>query len=151
MKIFVFWLKLHWSLLPRVLLTLTHWGRVTHVCVGNLTIIGSDNGLLPGRRQAIIWTTAWTLLIKSLVTSFSEIFNQNSVIFIQENAFENVVSEAATIFPRPQCVNWLSHHWFRHGIGLAPNRFQDIVWTSDDPILCIIWHLNLRFTPAGSH
>ena len=24
-----------------------------HICVGNLTIIGSDNGLLPGRRQAL--------------------------------------------------------------------------------------------------
>ena len=23
---------------------LTHWGRVMHICVGNLTIIGSDNG-----------------------------------------------------------------------------------------------------------
>ena len=33
---------------------LTHWGRVTHMCVGNVTIIGSDNGLSPGRRQAII-------------------------------------------------------------------------------------------------
>ena len=27
---------------------------MTHICVGNLTIIGSDNGLSPGRRQAII-------------------------------------------------------------------------------------------------
>ena len=33
---------------------LSHWGRVTHICVSKLTIIGSDNGLLPGRRQAII-------------------------------------------------------------------------------------------------
>ena len=33
---------------------LTHWGRVTHICVGKLTIIGSDKGLSPGRRQAII-------------------------------------------------------------------------------------------------
>ena len=33
---------------------LSHWGQVTHICVGNLTIIVSDNGLLPGRRQAII-------------------------------------------------------------------------------------------------
>ena len=33
---------------------LTHWGRVTHICVSDLTIIGSDNGLSPGRRQAII-------------------------------------------------------------------------------------------------
>ena len=32
----------------------THWGRVTHICISKLTIIGSDNGLSPGRRQAII-------------------------------------------------------------------------------------------------
>ena len=37
-------------------LVLTHWGRVMHICVGNLTIIGSDNGLAPAGRQAIIWT-----------------------------------------------------------------------------------------------
>ena len=36
----------------------THWGRVTLIFVSRLTIIGSDNGLLPGRRQAIIWTIA---------------------------------------------------------------------------------------------
>ena len=39
-------------------LVLTHWGRVTLICVSKLTIIGSDNGLSPGRRQAIIWTNA---------------------------------------------------------------------------------------------
>ena len=33
---------------------LTHWGRVTQICVSKLAIIGSDNGLSPGRRQAII-------------------------------------------------------------------------------------------------
>ena len=33
---------------------LTHWGRVTHICVSKLSILGSDNGLSPGRRQAII-------------------------------------------------------------------------------------------------
>ena len=50
-----------------------HWGRVTHICVGNLTIIGSDNGLSPGRRQAIIRTNAGMLLIGPLRTNFSEI------------------------------------------------------------------------------
>ena len=55
---------------------LTHWGRVTHICVGNLTIIGSDNGLSPGRRQAIIWTNAGILLIRTLGTNFSEIFTE---------------------------------------------------------------------------
>ena len=47
--------------------------RVTHICVGKLTIIGSDNGLSPERRQAIIWTNAGILLIGPLETNFSEI------------------------------------------------------------------------------
>ena len=53
--------------------SLTHLGRVTHICVSYLTIIGSDNGLSPGRRQAIIWTNAGILLIRPLGTNFSEI------------------------------------------------------------------------------
>ena len=52
---------------------LTHWGRVTHICVGNLTIMGSGNGLSPGRRQAIIWTNAGILLFGPLRTNCSEI------------------------------------------------------------------------------
>ena len=46
---------------------------MTHICVGKLTIIGSDNGLSPERRQAIIWTNAGILLIAPLGTNFSEI------------------------------------------------------------------------------
>ena len=41
--------------------------------VSRLTIIGSDNGLSPERRQTIIWTNAGILLIGPLVTNFSEI------------------------------------------------------------------------------
>ena len=52
---------------------LTHWGQVMHICVSKLTIIGSDNGLSPGRRQAIISTNAGILLTGSLRTNFSEI------------------------------------------------------------------------------
>ena len=33
---------------------LTHWGQAMHNWVNKLTIIGSCNGLLPGRHQAII-------------------------------------------------------------------------------------------------
>ena len=51
---------------------LTHWGRVMHICIGKLTIIGSDNGLFPGRRQAIIWSNVGKLLIGPLGTNFSE-------------------------------------------------------------------------------
>ena len=67
---------------------LTHWGWVTLICVSYLTIIGSDNGLSPGRRQAIIWASAWILLIRNLGTNSSGISSEIR-IFVQENAFEN--------------------------------------------------------------
>ena len=60
-----------------VIASLTHWGRVTHICVSKPTTIGSDNGMWPGRRQAIIWTNAEILLIGSLGTNFSEILIEN--------------------------------------------------------------------------
>ena len=44
-----------------------------HICVGNQTIIGSENGLSPGRHQANIWTNAGILLIGPLGTNLSEI------------------------------------------------------------------------------
>ena len=44
-----------------------------HICISKLTIIGSDNGLSPGRRQAIIWTNAGKLSIRPLGTNCSEI------------------------------------------------------------------------------
>ena len=54
-------------------LGLTHWGWVTRICVSKQNIIGSDNGLSPDRRQAIVWTNAGILFIGPLGTNFSEI------------------------------------------------------------------------------
>ena len=67
------WSRLHLtsSMFP-VWLNLFHWGKVTHICVGKLTIIGSDNGLSPERRQAIIGINAGIFLIGPLGTNFSE-------------------------------------------------------------------------------
>ena len=48
-------------------------GRATHIFVSKLTIIGSDNGLSPGRHQAIIKTSAGILSIGPLGTNFNEI------------------------------------------------------------------------------
>ena len=87
---------------------LTHWGRVKHLCVSKLTIIGSDNGLSPGRRQAIVWTIAWILLIGPLGTNFSEISKFIHFHF-QGNVFENVVWKMAAILSRPQCVDITTH------------------------------------------
>ena len=70
---------LAWRVWWHALAFITHvitWcicSRLTHICVGNLTIIGSDNGLAPTRDVNIISTNAGILLIGSLGTKFSEI------------------------------------------------------------------------------
>ena len=96
-----------YSLVRSGKVVLTHWGRVTLICVGNLTIIGSDKGLSLGRRQTIIWTNAgivnWTLR-----NNLQWNLNRNSSIFIQENLFENIVWKKAAILSRPQCFKNLA-------------------------------------------
>ena len=67
-------------------------------------------------------------------------FNHNSNIFIQENAFENVVCEMASILSRPQCVNSLwtgganveRQHLITvvSGNGLWSVRHQAITWNN---------------------
>ena len=52
---------------------LTHWGRVTCICISNYAVIDSNNGLSPGQWQAIIWANAGILLIVPLETNFIEI------------------------------------------------------------------------------
>ena len=46
---------------------------MTHICVGTPTIIGSDNGLSPERRQSIIWTSAGIVLTGPFGIHFNEI------------------------------------------------------------------------------
>ena len=55
-----------------------------HICVSKPTIIGSDNGLAPTRRQAIIWTNGGLLSIGSLGTNLGEILIEILHIFIEK-------------------------------------------------------------------
>ena len=99
---------------------LTHWGRVTHKCVGKLTIIGSDNDLSPGRRQAIIWTNDGILLIGPLGTNFSEI-----LIEIYTFSFKKIHLKVSSGKWRPSCLGlnvlkewgyFISRHWDIHTV-----------------------------------
>ena len=67
--------------------------------VGKFTIIGSSNAFSPIRRQAIIWTNAGILLIRTLGTNFSE-------ILIQIHTFSNkkMHLKMSAILFRPQSV-----------------------------------------------
>ena len=83
----------------KVIPGLTHWGRVMHICVSDLTSIVSDNGLSPGRRQAIIRTNAGILLIRPLGTNFSE-FLVEILIF----SFKKMRLKVSSAKRRPFCL-----------------------------------------------
>ena len=81
---------------------LTHWGRVTHICVGKVTNIGSDNGLSPERCQAFIWTSAGILLVGPLGTNFNEIS-----IAVQTFSFKKM---HLTMSSAKRCPLYLGHN-----------------------------------------
>ena len=87
------------------LIVLIHWDRVTHICVGKLIIICSDNGSSPGRHQAIIWTNAGILLIWTLGTNFSEILSEIHIFSFKKIYLKMPSAKMAAILSRPQCVN----------------------------------------------
>ena len=76
-----------------------------HICVSELTIIGSDNGLSPGRCQAIIRTNAGILLIGPLGTNFNEILIEIHIISLKKMHYKCGLAMAAILY-RPQCVNF---------------------------------------------
>ena len=104
----------------------THWGRVTHICVGKQTIIGSDNGLSPGRRQAIIWTNAGLLLIGPVGTNFSE-----TSIKIITFSFTKMRLKVSSAKWRPFCL----------GLNVLnrSTQFQGTLWCVTPVILWQKW------------
>ena len=137
---------------------LTHWGRVTHICVSKLIAIGSDNGLSPSRRQAIIWTNAGILSIGPLETNFSEILIEIIIV-----SFKKMRLKVSSAIRRPFCLSlnvwtqWLPFcrwyscaffsfeqfkSWFkwqrslylRVKLVIKPKRHKAIYWTNTDPV-----------------
>ena len=112
-----------------------YWGRVTHICVSKLTIIGSDNGLAPDRRQAIIWTNGEILLIGPLGTNFSEI-----LIEILTFSFKNMRLKVSSAKRWPICLglNVLSEMdiSFRHKLFIN----QKESWS--EGLVINIWYIS---------
>ena len=72
-----------------------------YICISKFTIIGSDNGLSPDRRQAIIWTNAGILLIRPSGTNFSEIS-----IEIDTFSFKKMQMKMSSGKWRPFCLGF---------------------------------------------
>ena len=92
---------------------------MTHICVSKLTIIGSVNGLSPGRHQAIIWTNAGILLIRPLGTNFNE-----TLIEILTFSFLKMRLKVSSAKWRPFCL----------GLNVLSYRSCYLIWVHDGVI-----------------
>ena len=107
-------LGIGWSYWP-----LTHWDRVTHICVGKKIIIGSDKGLPPDWRQAIIWANAGLLSMEPLRTYFIE-----NLIKIQPFSLKKMHVKMLSAKWHPSCL----------GLNVLTRRpLEDVV-----VMLCVI-------------
>ena len=99
----IIYLKLIWDL-PGAN-ELTHWGQVTHIYAllnrsSLLQVAWSAPSHYPNQCWLIVnWTPE---------SIFQWNLDWNSIIFIQENAFENISCKMAAILSRPECVNTLA-------------------------------------------
>ena len=105
---------------------------MTHICVGKLNIIGSDNGLSPGRRQATIWTNARILSIRPFATNFSEL-----LIGIQTVSFTKMYLKISSAKWRPYCL----------GLNVL-SPFQEAMTTK---LLVPLWQPNAKAWVIMTH
>ena len=124
-----------------------NWGRVMHICIGNLNIISSDNGLSPPSHYL---NQCWNIVNWTPRNKLQWNVNRNSNIFIQENPFENGVWKMAAILSRPQCVK-RNDNYDMWEISLKMIH-KDIYWVSTE-CHCVIhiqerysWYLSCKFS-----
>ena len=117
----------------------THWGRVAHICVNKLNNIGSDNGLSPGRRQAIISTNDKKMLNRTLGANFSDILGEIHAI-----SFKKMHLKMSSGKWRPFCLglnvlNILSYHVVHGNVLMRlPGTCIDFYFLSLNPFFhCI--------------
>ena len=98
---------------------------MTHIFISKLILIVSDNGLSPGRHQAIIWTNAGILLIESLGIKFREIS-----IEIHTFSITKMHLEISSVKWRPFCLG-LNAFRVVLWLGWLMVRRQVITWTNN--------------------
>ena len=131
---------------------------MTHICVGKLTIIASDNGLSPGRRQAIIWTNSGILLIWPLWTNFSGI-----LIKIHTFSFKKMHLKMSSAKWRPFCfgLNLLTkllrlqnNPSYKHKLSRNSNGLMDLGHYGIEIECLIVWKyrsVNCMKRPSPLH
>ena len=105
---------------------LTHWGLMKHIFISKQIIIGSDNGLSPGRPSHFL-NQCWDIVNWTLRNKLQRNFKRTSYIFIQGNAFD-CVCEIAAILSWPQYVK----------IPKISTSLSAWVWTQHANSVCFI-------------
>ena len=99
-------------------------------------IIGSDNGLSPGRRQAIIWINVGILFIWTLRTNPNKIFS----------GIHTFLSKKMHL--KMSCAKWRP---FRLGLNeLRSNRQQSIIWAKHGPSAVYVLSLPMGMAVISS-
>ena len=115
----------------------------------NYAIIGSDNGLSPGQRQAIIWTNPGILLMGLFWTNFVEI-----LIKIDTFSSKKMHLKISSGKRRPFCLslNVLSHR-YKDQLSRYRDSHYKITWSKDHLIftmrspIMLRWHLYTKTLP----
>ena len=121
-------------------LLLTHWIGVTHKYIGKLIIIGPDNGLSPGQRQAIILTNAGIMLIRPLGTNFSEIFIEIQIFSLKKIHLKMLSAKCYQFCPS---LNVLTH-WGRDKMAAISQTTHFLKKKISEFRLKFHWSLFLR-------
>ena len=87
-----------------------------YIYVSKLTTIGSDNGLSPYLRQAIIWTNDGILLIRTLGTKFNGILSETHLFSFKKMHLKMLSGKC-----HPFCL----------GLNIMLNVFGAIVWLTE--------------------
>ena len=120
-------------------ISLTNGGRSRdvrqHICASKLNHHWSDNGLLPDRHQAVIWTNAGILLIGPLGRSFGWIVIKNHIF-----PFKKMLLKMSSGKWRPFCL----------GLNVLKNCDDTWYGRSWSPLVhviaCLLWSPFLRIT-----
>ena len=123
---------------------------MTHICVVNLTIMGSDNGVSPGRFQAITWTNVGILLIGPLGTNLNAM-----LITIHTFSFKKIHLQMSSGKWRPFCLGlnvsmqYVNANWRSYALAAAAWYGSNTLVYAPDTQLIIyhryaqnfVWHL----------
>ena len=83
---------------------LSHWGHLTRMCVIKLGHYWFSQWPIPYAMPSHFQNQCWLIFNWIHRYTFQWSLNQTTLVFIQENTFQNVLCKMADILSRPQCV-----------------------------------------------